>query len=64
MQRLREAGAGTACGKYAMPADITRISDELRLSRGTPGRIRTCDLPLRRRMLFPLSYWGMVSGEV
>ncbi len=23
-----------------------------------PGRIRTCDLPLRRRMLYPLSYEG------
>ncbi len=25
---------------------------------GTPGRNRTCDLPLRRRLLYPLSYWG------
>src|SRR5688572_26876092 len=24
--------------------------------RGVPGRIRTCDLPLRRRLLCPLSY--------
>ena len=26
---------------------------------GTPGRDRTCDHPLRRRMLYPLSYWGV-----
>jgi hypothetical protein len=30
---------------------------------GTPGRIRTCDLPLRRRMLCPLSYWGNNAGK-
>lgn len=23
-----------------------------------PGRSRTCDLSLRRRLLYPLSYWG------
>src|SRR5690606_23299423 len=26
---------------------------------GAPGRIRTCDLPLRRRTLYPLSYQGI-----
>ena len=25
---------------------------------GAPGRSRTCDLSLRRRLLYPLSYWG------
>gem|GEM_PF-5263804 len=25
---------------------------------GAPGRNRTCDLPLRRRLLYPLSYRG------
>lgn len=25
---------------------------------GTPGRTRTCGQPLRRRLLYPLSYWG------
>ena len=25
---------------------------------GAPGRTRTCDLPLRRRQLYPLSYGG------
>ena len=29
---------------------------------GTPGRIRTCDLPLRRRVLYPLSYWGAMPA--
>jgi hypothetical protein len=28
---------------------------------GTPGRNRTCDLPLRRRLLYPLSYWGIIE---
>ena len=28
---------------------------------GAPGRIRTLDLPLRRRLLYPLSYWCMPS---
>ena len=26
---------------------------------GAPGRSRTCDLSLRRRLLYPLSYWGL-----
>ena len=25
---------------------------------GAPGRTRTCDRPLRRRLLYPLSYGG------
>ena len=29
-----------------------------------PGRSRTCDLPLRRRLLYPLSYRGGSAGEV
>ncbi len=29
----------------------------------TPGRIRTCDLPLRRRVLYPLSYWGATARQ-
>src|SRR6056297_3523238 len=32
-------------------------ADEARPARGAPGRIRTLDLPLRRRLLYPLSYW-------
>ena len=32
------------------------------LEGGTPGRNRTCDLSLRRRLLYPLSYWGMKIG--
>ena len=30
------------------------------MAAGTPGRNRTCDKPLRRRALYPLSYWGAV----
>jgi hypothetical protein len=29
---------------------------------GALDRNRTCDLPLRRRMLYPLSYQGKVAG--
>jgi hypothetical protein len=32
--------------------------EQLEILEGTPGRDRTCDLSLRRRMLYPLSYWG------
>ena len=38
-------------------AHISR--DLFRSGGGTPGRDRTCDHPLRRRMLYPLSYWGV-----
>ncbi len=30
---------------------------------GVPGRSRTGDLPLRRRLLYPLSYWDVVNLE-
>ena len=30
---------------------------------GAPGRSRTCDPPLRRRMLYPLSYRGVIVYE-
>jgi hypothetical protein len=30
---------------------------------GALGRIRTCDLPLRRRLLYPLSYEGGSLGR-
>ena len=29
---------------------------------GALGRSRTCDLPLRRRSLYPLSYQGKLTG--
>jgi hypothetical protein len=35
---------------------VTGLSSLVNL--GAPGRIRTCDLPLRRRALYPLSYEG------
>ena len=31
---------------------------------GAPGRIRTCDRPLRRRLLYPLSYGGATSPSL
>jgi hypothetical protein len=30
---------------------------------GDPGRIRTCDLQLRRLLLYPLSYGAPLAGE-
>lgn len=35
----------------------------MNLGGGTPGRNRTCDLPLRRRALYPLSYWGVADAD-
>lgn len=31
---------------------------------GDPGRARTCDLPLRRRLLYPLSYGAVAANRV
>ena len=36
----------------ALPEEVAMASP----AGGVPGRIRTCDLPLRRRLLCPLSY--------
>lgn len=33
------------------------------LEAGTPGRDRTCDRPLRRRVLSPLSYGGKTLAD-
>jgi hypothetical protein len=53
-------------GPEFIGAHLTRDAAELGLTvalpenglgcYGVPGRIRTCDLPLRRRLLCPLSY--------
>ena len=52
--KMQEAG-GT--GVPALPVSwVSELNDAVR---GAPGRIRTCDLPLRRRMLCPLSYWSL-----
>ena len=40
------------------PAAVEVLSD------GAPGRIRTCDLPLRRRLLCPLSYGDQRESSV
>ena len=46
--------------RFTNPA-CTRTT--IRSISGTPGRNRTCDLSLRRRVLYPLSYWGLVFKE-
>jgi hypothetical protein len=35
---------------------------DLRVRWRAPGRSRTCDLSLRRRLLYPLSYWGLAAS--
>src|SRR5690606_39712341 len=65
LQRRREEGAGqraadgevsgTAPGRTA--AEAPRRPRRAARDDGAPGRIRTLDLPLRRRLLYPLSYW-------
>src|SRR5690606_23871577 len=42
------------------PDRRAKVGEERRESEryGAPDRIRTCDLPLRRRTLYPLSYQG------
>ena len=42
-----------------VPFRPTAVGILLEFEGGAPGRNRTCDLPLRRRLLSPLSYWGV-----
>ena len=57
---------------FARPLLMTRCSHIEREPRGeggirgngAPGRNRTCDQPLRRRSLYPLSYGGAVTCSV
>jgi hypothetical protein len=44
------------------PAPGGRKARVSRASGSAPGTIRTCDLPLRRRTLYPLSYGRVRSG--
>jgi hypothetical protein len=39
----------------------SRVSGPDKSKGGDPGRIRTCDLQLRRLLLYPLSY-GAIGG--
>ena len=57
---LRKAiiGREAACGV----ASLLPYPDRSSVKSGAPGRSRTCDLPLRRRSLYPLSYRGICSG--
>src|SRR5690606_14829554 len=71
LQRLVADGAGERAGTGAVgrgrwPAEARRAAalagppparGALARDDGAPGRIRTLDLPLRRRLLYPLSYW-------
>ena len=41
-----------------------RIAHITGTSHSTPGRDRTCDQPLRRRLLYPLSYGGNAQVSV
>src|SRR5208283_2557402 len=55
---LVRASAACAIGVPSLPA-LSQVRElETSLRRGAPRRIRTFDLPLRRRSLYPLSYRG------
>ena len=38
--------------------------DVSRMAVGVPGRSRTCDLPLRRRLLYPTELQGLTSSKL
>lgn len=45
------------------PPKVERhLSGEVTRCVGAPGKSRTCDLSLRRRLLYPLSYWGVAAS--
>lgn len=44
--------------------DFRPFSDLLRTPSGVPGRSRTCDLPLRRRLLYPTELQGLTGRIV
>lgn len=46
------------CTIIPIPPFINMMCSDTRIS-GTPETIRTSDPSLRRRMLYPLSYWGL-----
>ncbi len=52
-----------ADGQARLPATLRRHIPRSGETTGGPDRIRTCDLPLRRRSLYPLSY-GAVADLV
>ena len=55
---LVRASAACAIGIPSLPA-LSQVRElETQLGLGAPRRIRTFDLPLRRRSLYPLSYRG------
>ena len=54
-------GLSTAVNCYqtaTKPATLWPQIAQKPWSEGAPGRFRTCDPPLRRRPLYPLSYGG------
>src|SRR5690606_16205837 len=52
----RETARGKTSNRRSLLVRTQRRGAEC----GTPGRDRTCDPSLRRRMLYPLSYWGQM----
>ena len=56
VRRGRVQGNGGSSAVLRLPQSRSNPGD------GAPGRIRTCDLPLRRRLLCPLSYGDGPSG--
>ena len=63
----RSRGQFEACHVPPPPSDAAvarRFRADLPGRICAPGRIRTCDLPLRRRALYPLSYEGGAGAAV
>ncbi|MEA2200699.1 MAG: hypothetical protein QOI89_1295 [Solirubrobacteraceae bacterium] len=50
------AGPDLAVGAAGACLDLARRQSEMPENSSAPGKIRTCDLSLRRRALYPLSY--------
>ena len=42
---------------------VTYVSGSDRMGNGDPGRIRTCDHSLRRRVLYPAELRGLKSDQ-
>ena len=66
-KRLTEGFIQRIASAVGFPGQRQQVGDALHRgfghwAIGDPGRARTCDPPLRRRMLYPLSY-GTVAGR-
>ena len=59
--RDQRIGAGETVAEF-LRQGVCCVSGLDNLKSGDPGRIRTCDRPLRRRMLYPAELRGRLSA--